>query len=86
MSLCVYVREDQCSDRVRVRRTYRSGLPISTYFSAMKLRWMISHYEHVSKAHDDDDLMFGTVESWIVYVSFVVSRRLCERLLYLCSV
>ncbi|TBU30489.1 glycerol kinase [Dichomitus squalens] len=44
-----------------------SGLPISTYFSAIKLRWMIEHHESVRKAHDEDDLLFGTVESWIVY-------------------
>ncbi|KAI0675939.1 glycerol kinase [Trametes maxima] len=44
-----------------------SGLPISTYFSAIKLRWMIDHHENVRKAHEEDDLMFGTVESWIVY-------------------
>ncbi|KAI0769147.1 glycerol kinase [Trametes elegans] len=44
-----------------------SGLPLSTYFSSIKLRWMIDHYENVRKAHEEDDLMFGTVESWIVY-------------------
>ncbi|OSD04688.1 glycerol kinase [Trametes coccinea BRFM310] len=44
-----------------------SGLPISTYFSAIKLRWMIDHYDNVRKAHEEDDLLFGTVESWIVY-------------------
>ncbi|CAL1715600.1 unnamed protein product [Somion occarium] len=44
-----------------------TGLPISTYFSAIKLRWMITHYEAVKKAHEEDDLLFGTVESWIVY-------------------
>lgn len=46
----------------------RSGLPISTYFSAIKLRWMIDHHANVRKAHEEDDLLFGTVESWIVYV------------------
>ena len=45
-----------------------SGLTISTYFSAIKLRWMIDHHESVRKAHEEDDLLFGTVESWIVYV------------------
>ena len=46
-----------------------TGLPISTYFSALKLRWMLEHHESVRVAHESDDLMFGTVESWIVYVS-----------------
>ncbi len=29
---------------------------------------MLEHREEVRKAHDEDDLLFGTVESWIVYV------------------
>jgi glycerol kinase len=29
---------------------------------------MISHHEAVKKAHDEDDLLFGTVESWLTYV------------------
>ncbi|KAL1745193.1 hypothetical protein HDZ31DRAFT_82129 [Schizophyllum fasciatum] len=44
-----------------------TGLPLSTYFSAIKLRWMIDHYPQVHDAHEADDLLFGTVESWLVY-------------------
>lgn len=44
-----------------------TGLQLSTYFSAIKLRWMIEHHEQVKKAHEEDDLLFGTIESWIVY-------------------
>jgi len=44
-----------------------TGLPLSTYFSSIKLRWMIDHSDDVRKAHDEDDLLFGTVESWLVY-------------------
>ncbi|KAH9026525.1 glycerol kinase [Lactarius pseudohatsudake] len=44
-----------------------TGLPLSTYFSAIKLRWMIDHREDVREAHEEDDLAFGTVESWIAY-------------------
>jgi len=43
------------------------GLPLSTYFSGIKLRWMLDHVPEVQQAHDEDDLLFGTVESWIVY-------------------
>lgn len=46
-----------------------TGLPLSTYFSAIKLRWMIDHYPDVTAAHEADDLLFGTVESWVAYVS-----------------
>ncbi|KAI0782676.1 glycerol kinase [Abortiporus biennis] len=44
-----------------------SGLPLSTYFSAIKLKWMMDHKPEVKQAHEEDDLCFGTVESWIVY-------------------
>ncbi|KAI0316013.1 glycerol kinase [Amylostereum chailletii] len=44
-----------------------TGLPLSTYFSSIKLHWMIEHHENVRLAHDQDDLAFGTVESWIAY-------------------
>ncbi|KIM44578.1 hypothetical protein M413DRAFT_25048 [Hebeloma cylindrosporum] len=44
-----------------------TGLPLSTYFSAIKLRWMIDNYPDVHKAHEVDDLLFGTVESWVAY-------------------
>jgi glycerol kinase len=47
------------------------GLPINTYFSAVKIRWMI---ENVSQVGDKvnkseiDDLCFGTIDSWLIYV------------------
>ncbi|KAG6896529.1 hypothetical protein C0992_007663 [Termitomyces sp. T32_za158] len=44
-----------------------TGLPLSTYFSAIKLRWMIDNHPNVAAAHENDDLLFGTVESWVAY-------------------
>lgn len=34
---------------------------------------MIDNYPDVSKAHNADDLCFGTIESWIVYVRLLFS-------------
>ncbi|KAK8858561.1 glycerol kinase [Kwoniella newhampshirensis] len=44
-----------------------TGLPLSTYFSAIKLRWMLDHQKAVRDAHEADDMMFGTVDTWLVY-------------------
>ncbi|KAF7308201.1 hypothetical protein HMN09_00667900 [Mycena chlorophos] len=44
-----------------------TGLPLSTYFSAIKLRWMIDNHPEVAAAHEADELAFGTVESWVLY-------------------
>jgi glycerol kinase len=44
-----------------------TGLPISTYFSAYKIRWMIENSKVVSDAVNAKRCMFGTVDSWLVY-------------------
>ncbi|KAF8932407.1 Glycerol kinase, partial [Dissophora ornata] len=43
------------------------GLPITTYFSAVKLRWLLDNSPEVKEAHDNGTLMFGTVDSWLIY-------------------
>lgn len=48
------------------------GLPITTYFSAVKLRWMLDHVPEVKKAHDQNRLQFGTIDTWLIYVSFIL--------------
>jgi glycerol kinase len=48
--------------------TNSTGIQLSTYFSGIKLKWMIDHDPVVHKAHETDDLLFGTVESWVIYV------------------
>lgn len=49
---------------------FSTGLPLSTYFSAIKLKWLTDHHPEVRKAFQEDRLAFGTVDSWLLYVSF----------------
>ena len=44
-----------------------TGLPLSTYFASVKLRWMLDHIPEVQKAQDEKRLRFGTVDSWLLY-------------------
>ncbi|ODQ80609.1 hypothetical protein BABINDRAFT_160866 [Babjeviella inositovora NRRL Y-12698] len=46
-----------------------SGVPISTYFSASKLRWFIDNCDNVKAAYDraDGDLCFGTIDTWLIF-------------------
>lgn len=44
------------------------GLPISTYFSALKIKWLIDHVVQVKTAIKEDRCAFGTVDSWILWV------------------
>ncbi|XP_026473009.1 glycerol kinase-like isoform X2 [Ctenocephalides felis] len=44
-----------------------SGLPVSPYFSALKLRWLIDNVSNVRKACKENLCMAGTMDSWIVW-------------------
>eukprot|EP00210_Caulerpa_lentillifera_P008533 g8139.t1 len=44
-----------------------TGLPISTYFSAVKLKWMKENNEKVKGAILVGTCCFGTIDSWIIY-------------------
>lgn len=43
------------------------GLPIATYFSATKLVWLMKNVPQVEAAATSDRLMFGNVDSWLVW-------------------
>ena len=45
----------------------RCGLPLATYFSATKLSWLLSNVAEVRAALEEGRLMFGTVDTWLVY-------------------
>ncbi|KAH9368310.1 hypothetical protein HPB48_008024 [Haemaphysalis longicornis] len=45
----------------------KCGLPLSTYFSAVKLKWLMDNVPEVQKAIAEDRCMFGTVDSWLIY-------------------
>ncbi|CAB1329154.1 unnamed protein product [Coregonus sp. 'balchen'] len=48
---------------------HKTGLPISTYFSAVKLRWLMDNVEEVAEAILTHRAMFGTVDSWLIWYS-----------------
>ncbi|KAK9697078.1 hypothetical protein RND81_08G013400 [Saponaria officinalis] len=43
------------------------GLPISTYFSATKLLWLLENVDAVKRAVDRGDALFGTVDTWLIW-------------------
>ncbi|XP_072302985.1 glycerol kinase isoform X2 [Eucyclogobius newberryi] len=46
---------------------HKTGLPISTYFSAVKLRWLMDNVDEVHQAVLSHRAMFGTVDSWLIW-------------------
>lgn len=56
------------------------GLPVSTYFSALKIRWLMDNVEGVRTAMAEQRCMFGTVDSWIIWV-----KTLNKNIVLLCK-
>jgi glycerol kinase len=50
-------------DRFRAR----TGLPLATYFSALKLRWLLSEVPEARAMAEAGDALFGTIDSWLVW-------------------
>jgi glycerol kinase len=44
-----------------------TGLPLSTYFSGPKVRWILDNIEGAREKAEAGRLAFGTVDSWIVW-------------------
>ena len=44
-----------------------TGLPISTYFSASKLRWLIENVPEVREGLQAGTALVGTIDSWLIW-------------------
>ena len=45
----------------------KTGLLINPYFSASKVRFILDHIENGQQLAESGDLLFGTIDSWIIY-------------------
>jgi glycerol kinase len=46
---------------------FRTGLPISTYFSATKIRWLMDHVPELAELSRAGRLRIGTIDSWVIW-------------------
>jgi len=44
-----------------------SGLPLTTYFSAPKLRWLLDSIPGLRDRAERGDVLFGTMDSWLIW-------------------
>jgi glycerol kinase len=45
----------------------KTGLPVATYFSGPKLRWILDNVPEAARAAQKGDALFGTVDSWLIW-------------------
>jgi glycerol kinase len=50
-------------DRFRAK----TGLPLSTYFSALKIRWILENVRGVRQRAEAGEVLFGTVDSYLLW-------------------
>jgi glycerol kinase len=45
----------------------KTGLPLTTYFSGLKIRWILEHVKGAQEAAEAGDLMFGNIDSFLIW-------------------
>jgi len=45
----------------------RTGLPLSTYFSALKLRWLLENVPGARRQSETGELLFGNIDSFLLW-------------------
>lgn len=45
----------------------KTGLLIDAYFSGTKIKWLLDHVEGAREKAENGDLLFGTIDTWLVW-------------------
>ncbi|QTN00348.1 glycerol kinase GlpK [Sediminibacillus dalangtanensis] len=61
--ICRELKEQGYNDLFREK----TGLLIDPYFAGTKVKWILDNVEGAREKADNGDLMFGTIDSWLIY-------------------
>ena len=66
-------KKDELKDEGTEALRQTSGLPINTYFSAVKMRWLLENVDAVKEASEsaDNRLCLSTIDTWLIAVSIL---------------
>lgn len=62
-SICRELREKGYEAKIQEK----TGLLIDPYFSGTKIKWILDHVEGAREKAEHDRLLFGTIDSWLIY-------------------
>ena len=57
------IAEHGCKDILREK----CGLPLASYFSALKIKWLMDNDAEVRKRIEDGSALVGTVDAWLLW-------------------
>ncbi len=61
--LCRQLAEEGGQDRFRAQ----TGLPLATYFSGPKIRWLLDEVDGLREAAMRGDVLFGNMDTWLIW-------------------
>ena len=61
--LCRELGAEFGQDRFREK----TGLPVATYFSGPKVRWLLDHVPGLRERAEAGEVLFGTIDSWLMW-------------------
>ena len=61
--ICNELAKQGGQDRFREK----TGLPLATYFSGPKIKWILDNVEGVRKKAENGELLFGNMDTWIIW-------------------
>ena len=61
--ICNELARDGGQDRFRAK----VGLPLATYFSGPKVRWILDNVDGVRTAAEKGDAVFGNIDTWVIW-------------------
>jgi glycerol kinase len=62
-TICNELMADGGQDRFRAK----TGLPIATYFSGPKIKWILENVDGIREKADSGDIVFGNIDSWVIW-------------------
>jgi len=45
----------------------KTGLPLSTYFSGPKIKWVLENIDGAKRKAENGELLFGNIDSWLIW-------------------
>lgn len=60
---CNQLSGEDNQDRFRLQ----TGLPIATYFSGPKIKWLMDHDPNIFTACHSGNALFGTIDTWLIW-------------------
>jgi glycerol kinase len=61
--ICDRLISSGCEEYIRCS----TGLPVATYFSGPKIKWIIDNVDGVKKAAEDGQAIFGNIDTWLIW-------------------